>query len=116
MKSKVPKQRTAAPSGNERSSQKTLDKIRELLHRQDDMEDVQAIVDSGILENELPFGHVPESCIAEIAARKSVLERQEGYSWQEAAILALQDWSRSEMEQLYDLLGAPDTGSTLEKE
>lgn len=107
MSTKSKGQAAAILSTGKKLTQKELDEIRELVHRLDDAEDIKAVVNSGILNSELPFGCVPESCMAEIAARKSVLERQEDHPWQEAATLALREWCAAERDWLRDLFNSP---------
>ena len=88
-------------------TQKEWEEIRSLVHQQDDEEDIRFIVNSGVMNNLLPFECVPEECIKEIAARKSILQ-ENGCSWYYAARRALLEWCDKEKESLRELFSSPD--------
>ena len=81
------------------------EEIRELVRQQDDEEDIRFIVKSGVMDSLLPFEIVPEECIKEIAARKSVLQKS-SCSRYYAARLALLEWCNKERESLQELFSS----------
>ena len=80
--------------------------ILEIIHREDDLEDIRSRLDSGIFDDDTLFDDIPESYIAEIASEKAYHERQEGLSWDEAADLAIYKWAEKQYNRLLDTLWA----------
>lgn len=96
-------------------TQKEWEEVRERVHQQDDEEDIRFIVNSGVVNDLLPFECVPEECIREIAARKSAIQK-ESCSWYFAARHALLEWCDKEKSSIRELFSSSALGPQEESE
>lgn len=71
-------------------SESDVEEVREIIHTLDDREDVQSVLSSGIFDD-AAVG-LASQAINEIAAVKSVHERQQGESWEDATTNAIEWW------------------------
>ena len=101
---RTPQTRTVTLRSGKSLTEEEMEEVEEIIYRLGDIEDVQTVLDSGIHDDSLLFAPLTDRCISDIAQRKSVYERQKGYSWEDAVDRAVQDWRDEEYTRLLEIL------------
>lgn len=93
-----------------------IEELREILLQQNDIEDIYIRINSGFFNGDRLFAKIPDCEIPGIAEKKAVYERQQGFSWENAADQAIADWCDTNYRCLLDILYAAYQGENpLEK-
>lgn len=100
----APQTRTVTLRSGKSLTEEEMEEVEEIIYRLGDIEDVQTVLDSGIHDDSLLFAPLTDRCISDIAQRKSIYERQKGYSWEDAVDRAVQDWRDEEYARLLETL------------
>lgn len=81
-----------------------VEEIQRKLWDQDDIDEVYETLNSGIFDDDLIFGEIPDVEIPKIAKQKSYYQYQKSYSWDQAAEEAIRNWRHEQYNELLDEL------------